>query len=152
MEQQMDHQQQQHDDSQPTSSSQFKPARIYFGHTCSFLKKAITVKFDNPVTIKTCRIGYLLKDISDDDLSALDAVLSEMSLTVAIDPEAFFIKKINKWMLFNSQGHRIRNLPDETQAMVELKILGCKMSSSGKSTPMLEIQKATECVMEFADD
>ena len=136
------------------ASQQFKPSKTFFGYSLKFLKRPITVKLENPVTLKTCKFGYLLKDVSDEDISALDKVFDDMNVTVVLDPDSFFIKRINKWAIFNSKGQRIKNLSDdETLAKVDIKVMGYKVSTTGgKASPMLEITKVAECSLDFADD
>ena len=132
-------------DKSPAAATAFKPAVSYFGYTIHFLTKAIFVKLKDDVTVKTCKFGLLIKDLSDDDVSAIDDALNMVQYhSLSFDPENFFVKKFNKWNSFNSKGQRNQALPDELRARIQLKITGYKTSSTGKSTPMIEISELRE--------
>ena len=128
----------------------FKPAVTYFGYTINFLSKPVMVKLKDQVTLKICKFGLLVKDLSDDDISTIDeSVNTALQYSMSIDPESFFIKKYSKWNTFNSKGQRIQTLPDEFRAHIQLKITGYKISPTGKPSPMMEIQEIRQAQTDF---
>ena len=131
-------------------SPKFKPSVTFFGYTIYFLYKPIIVKLQDAVTLKTCKFGHLVRDISDENISTVDeAFNSVLTYDLSIDPDSFFIKKYNKWNACNDKGRRIKTLPDECRTNIQIKITGYKCSSTNKSSPMLEIHEIKEVEMEF---
>lgn len=130
----------------------FKEPRLFFGYSIIFLRKPITFQFKEPVTLKTCKFGYLLKEIHEDDVSELDSLLSIIPVPVSFDPDSFFIKKINKWNIFNSKGKRIQSIhQSENKVNIDIKILGYKQNSKEISTPMMEINRINIIDLDFSD-
>ena len=100
------------------------------------------MKLKDDATVKSCKFGLLIKDLSDDDISKINDALQFHSMS--FDPESFFVKKINRWNMLNSKGQKNQTLPDELRARIQLKITGYKTSPTGKSTPMIEISELRE--------
>lgn len=104
------------------------------------------------VIIKCCKFGFLIKNLSENDIDKLNNNLLIMPRLLTFDPESFFIKKINKLGIFNDKGKRIRQLPEEVHARIKVKLLGFKESTQGAVTPIFNIDEIRICKLEFDSD
>ena len=99
-------------DKSPAAATAFKPAVSYFGYTIHFLTKAIFVKLKDDVTVKTCKFGLLIKDVSDDDVYAIDDALNMVQYhSLSFDPENFFVKNLTNGTHSIPKVRGIRHYP-----------------------------------------